>query len=408
VTTPVEARQPMKTSPRGLGRLLASTGVSMIGQGAVTAAVPLLAASLTRNPLLVSVVAASTYAAWLVVGLPAGALVDRWPRRRVMVASDLIRAALLVLVSTAVAFDRLPIVGLVVMVFLIASAGCFFDPAAQAAIPVLAGREPATLAKANGRLWVLDSLGRSLLGPPIGAALFATLAVLPFALNGATFVVSAVLLVGIAGLGRPKDPSVSQPVRRAVAEGVSYLVRHPGLRLLTLGMASYNLGYNVAFATFVLFAQDRLSLGPKGFGVLLSMLAVGGIVGGWVGARLHVRLSAAWIYSICLGVQAASWLVVLTLESVWMTGVALVVVGLASTVVSVVGGTARQTLTPDHLLGRITSGTRVVGIGSAAVGSVIGGEMASLGTLGTPLVVAASVLLVGAVAFAVSALSRRS
>jgi MFS family permease len=408
VTTPVEVHQPTTASPRGLGRLLASTGVSMVGQGAVTAAVPLLAASLTRDPFLVSVVAAATYAAWMVIGLPAGALVDRWPRRQVMVAADLIRAGLLALLSVAVVLDRLPIAGLIVVVFLIACTSCFFDPAAQAAIPVLAGRDPATLAKANGRLWTLDILGRSLVGPPIGAVLFATAAVLPLALNGATFLVSAVLLIGLAGLGRPEHTSTGQPVRHAVTEGVRYLVQHPGLRLLTLGMATYNLGYNVAFATFVLFAQDRLNLASEGFGVLLAMLAVGGIGGGWLGPRLHVRLSFAATYSICLGVQGACWLAAVASGSVWVTGVALVVVGLASTVVSVVGGTARQTLTPDHLLGRITAGTRVVGIGAAAVGALIGGAAGSVGTLGTPLLAAGVLLIVGGVAFAVPAFARRS
>ncbi|MBO0729611.1 MAG: MFS transporter, partial [Acidimicrobiaceae bacterium] len=282
MSTSVGARQPTTASPWGLRRLLASTGVSMIGQGAVTAAVPLLAASLTRNPFLVSLVAASTYAAWLVVGLPAGALVDRWPRRRVMVTADLTRAMLLGVLSITVALNWLPIGGLVAVVFLIACAGCFFDPAAQAGIPVLAGRNQATLAKANGWLWAFDILGRSLLGPPIGAVLFASAAVLPFALNWVTFLVSAALLAGLVGLGRAEHADAGHTVKHAVAEGVRYLIGHGVLRLLTIGMATYNLGYNVAFATLVLFSQDRLDLSSQGFGILLAMLAVGGIVGGWL------------------------------------------------------------------------------------------------------------------------------
>ena len=407
MTARVEAKQPATGDPRGLLRLLASTGISMVGQGAVTAAVPLLAASLTRDPFLVSLVAAASYAAWLVVGLPAGALADRWPRRQTMVAADLIRAVLLALVAAGVVFDWLPIWGLVVVVFLIASAGCFFDPAAQAAIPVLASRDTTTLAKANGHLWTLDILGRSLLGPPIGAALFASAAVLPFALNGVTFVASAALLVGLVALGRADHPDASLPVHLAVKDGVVYLVRHAGLRLLTIGMGTYNLGYNIAFATLVLFAQDRLDLGARGFGLLLAMLAVGGIIGGRLGSILHVRFSVAWIYAGALAIQGLCWLAALAIQNVYVVGAALVVIGLASTVVSVVGGTARQTLTPDHLIGRITGGTRVVGIGAAAAGSLVGGALAGLGTLGTPMLVAGCMLLLAALAFVPVALARR-
>ena len=86
MSNPVGMQRPVETpGAGGLGRLLASTGVSIAGQGMVVAAVPLLAASITRNPIGVSLTVAASYAAWLTVGLPAGALVDRWPRRRTMV-----------------------------------------------------------------------------------------------------------------------------------------------------------------------------------------------------------------------------------------------------------------------------------------------------------------------------------
>jgi len=400
MTNPVEVQQPAPVGPRGLGRLLGSTGVSMVGQGAVASAVPLLAATLTRDPFAVSLVAAANYAAWILVGLPAGALVDRWPRRTTMVLADLARTGLLVGLVLAVLYDRLALPALVATVFFIASASCFFDPAAQASIPALAGREARVLAKANGRLWTLDILGRSLLGPPLGAALFALSTFIPFALNAVTFLVSAALLVGIRHLGRPRHADADQRVLPAVRDGVRFLLGHPGLRLLTLGMATYNLGYNVAFATLVLFAQDRLGLSAQGFGVLLAMLAVGGILGGWIAPKVHVRLAPGWTYAACLGLQAAGWLVTALTESQWIGGGALVVIGLASTIVSVVGGTARQTLTPDHLLGRITAGTRVLGIGAAAVGSVMGGALGSAGTLTTPLLAAAALLSLGSVAFA--------
>jgi len=401
VTHPVGDQQPTEASPGGLGRLLASTGISVAGQGMVFAAVPLLAASLTRNPLWVSVVAASTYAAWLVVGLPAGALVDRWPRRLTMVVADLVRAALLVVLAVLVTLDRMSIGVLVGLVFAIGVAGCFFDPAGQAAIPNVVGRDPVDLAKANGRLWTLDILGRSLVGPPLGAALFAVAVALPFGVNAATFIVSALFLLGLrlprSGLGEAPPGSVGQ----ALVEGVKYLATHAELRALTFGMAAYNLGYNTAFATLVLFAQDRLGLSAKGFGILLGTLAVGGLVGGWAAPLVARHLRPRVVYAAALMVQALGWVVVAVFPHPVTAGLALACIGLASTLVSVVGGTARQSLSPDAILGRVSATARVVGIGAAAFGSLLGGVIASgLGDLRAPMLAAGALCALGALAFA--------
>jgi MFS family permease len=399
VNRPVVTQQPTQAA-HGLGRLLGATGVSMIGQGVVIAAVPLLAASLTRSPFSIALVSAATYAAWLVIGLPAGALVDRWPRRMTMVIADAARAALLVGLALAVRLDQISVPALIAVVFLIACAGCFFDPAAQAAIPMLTGRDSSALAKANGRLWTLDILGRSLFGPPLGAALFALSASLPFGLNAVTFLASAALLIGLRSLGRPLHVEPHGSVASSVKDGITFLVRHPQLRLLVAGMGAYNLGYNIGFATLVLFAQDRLGLSARGFGLLLATLAIGGAAGGWLAPMVHTRVTPAMTYAACLAIQAAVWCVLALVENPWSSAGALALLGLASTVVSVVGGTARQALTPDHLMGRITAGSRVVGIGAAAVGSLIGGVLASIGTLATPFVVAAILLALSSLVFA--------
>lgn len=401
MTHPVGDQQPTETSSGGLGRLLASTGISVAGQGMVIAAVPLLAASLTRNPFWVSVVAASTYAAWLVVGLPAGALVDRWPRRLTMVVADLARAALLVVLAVLVTVDRMSIGVLAGLVFAIGVAGCFFDPAGQAAIPNVVGRDVVELAKANGRLWTLDILGRSLVGPPLGAALFAIGLALPFGVNAATFIVSALFLLGLRLPRSSLEEAPQGNVGRALVEGVKYLATHAELRALTFGMAAYNLGYNTAFATLVLFSQDRLGLSAKGFGILLGTLAVGGLIGGWASPKVARHLRPRFVYAVALMVQALGWVAVLAFPHPVTAGVALACIGLASTVVSVVGGTARQSLSPDAILGRVSATARVVGIGAAALGSLLGGAVASgMGDLRAPMLAAGALCALAALAFA--------
>lgn len=362
---------------RGLGRLLASTGVSIAGQGMVIAAVPLMAASLTRSPIGVSITVAATYAAWLIAGLPAGALVDRWSRRSAMVAADVVRAILLGGFAWAVAAGLGSIWLLALAVFLVGVAGCFFDPAAQAAIPAMVGRDSKALAAANSRLWSLDLLGRSLVGPPLGAALFAVAAALPFGLNAGTFLLSAALLAGLS-LGRPAvQPAKPEPIRASVGAGLQFLFRHRELRALTAGMATFNFVYNLAYATLVLFAQDRLDLDDRAFGFLLAMLAVGGLAGAWLSNHVGSRVRALDVYAACLGAQAFAWAMVVLVPNPLTAFAGLLIVGIASMVATVIGASARQRITPDALLGRVSAGTRFVGLGSAALGAVLAGLVAA-------------------------------
>ncbi|NED54616.1 MFS transporter [Micromonospora aurantiaca] len=390
---PVEA-----SSKRGLGLLLASTGVSVTGDGMLLAAAPLMAAALSRDPMAVASVSAAGYAAWLLVGLPAGALVDRWSRRTVMVASDLGRAAVLFALVLLVVTDSASIAALALAVFLVGVGSCFFDPAAQAVIPTIVGRDKERLSRANGRLWAIDTFGRSLAGPPLGAAAFAASRVLPFGLDAGSFLLSAALVSRLPS--PPAKPAVEHaPMLRAIRVGMAHLVRHPELRTVTLGMASYNLGYNIAFATLVLYAQDVLHLGTIGFGLLIASGALGGIAGGWLAPRIVAVLSPRSAYASTLGVQAAAWLTVLLTATPWVTAVALVFVGIASTTGSVVGGSTRQLHTPDEMLGRVVSSTRLFGIGSAALGSVLGGVVADAGGLGAPFATAAGLLALASLAF---------
>ncbi len=388
----MEDQQSVDASPgRGLNRLLASTGVSIAGQGMVLAAVPLLAARLTSDPLQVSLTVAATYAAWLVVGLPAGALVDRWPRRITMVVADLARALIVGALAVAVLTEAAQLWVLVACVFFLGVAGCFFDPAAQSALPLVVGRDQRRLATANGQIWSLDLLGRSLIGPPLGAALFALGASIPFFGNSLAFLISAALLVGLGRMAPPVRTGAHPPVFRSVREGLGYLVRHGELRRLTIGMATFNFIYNVAFSTLVLFARDRLHVPEGWFGALLATSAVGGLVAGYLVPKSRRHFTARAIYAAGLLAQGLGWLLLFVAPNGWIAGVALALVGAASMTVTVLGGTARQRLTPDALMGRVSATTRVAGIGMAALGAICGGLIANGTSLAWPILSASAI-----------------
>jgi MFS family permease len=380
---------------RGVGPLLASTAISVTGDGAFIAAAPLLAASLTRNPVAVSTVTAAFYLPWLLTGLLAGVLVDRWPRRPVLVAADLVRAVILTVLAALVFVRAVNVLFLVTVVLLVGVAQCFFDSAAQATIPAVVGRDKEALTHTNGRFWALDTVGRSLIGPPLGSTTFALNKAVPFLGDALTFFASAVLVSRLPRI--PASDAPREGLLTAVREGLQHLTRTRDLRVLAFSMGAYNFGYNLAIATFVLYAKDVLRVADAGYGVLLAAMAVGGVIAGWRAASLTRRLSYRQVQAAAQLVQGLAWAGVALAPNAVVVGVLFAFLGAASSLASVAVGSARQALTPDKLLGRVVSAFRLFGLGAAGLGALAGGVVADWQGLRAPLLVAAALLILAAV-----------
>ncbi|MEV0136098.1 MFS transporter [Dactylosporangium sp. NPDC050688] len=389
------AAAPDVDSTRRVTPLLVSTGVSVTGDGAFLAAGPLLAASLTRDPVAISAVTAAFYVPWPVFGLPAGALVDRWSRRAVMVVADIVRAGLLAGLAVLVATGYVSLPALVASIVVIGVAQIFFDSAAQATIPAVVGRDKETLAHVNGRYWALDMVGRSLLGPPLGSLTFVLNRTIPFAFDAVSFLVSA-LFVRRLPATRPADVQ-HEPIGAAIKAGVRHLAHTRELRILAMSMGAYNFGYNLALATFVLYVTDVLDVSDAVYGVLLAAGAIGGVAVGWRAGLLTRNLSYRQTAAIVHVGQALGWAGIALAANVWVTGVMFVLLGASGSLSSVAIGSARQALTPDGLLGRVVSAFRIIGLGSAGLGALVGGVVADRYGLTTPLLCAVGLLLVAAV-----------
>ncbi|MBY8882664.1 MFS transporter [Actinacidiphila acidipaludis] len=387
---PAAARDAAPLTP-----LLAAAGVSVTGDGAFQVATPLLAASLTRDPLAVSTVTAAFYLPWLIAGLPAGALADRWPRRRVMLAADLVRACLVGLLALLVATGHAGLLVLVTVVLLTGIAGCFFDASSQAVIPILAGRDKEVLTKVNGRYWSIDTVGRSLLGPSSGSLAFAAGRSLPFAGDALSFAASALCISRL-----PKMPAAGtpQPLLSAIREGLTHLRRTRQLRELAATMAAYNFAYNIAMATFVLYVTGPLHIADSGYGILLALGALGGIATGWRAASITRNLDHRQTMTLATSLQALAWLGIATVHEPIAIAGFLGLIGAASTLMSVAASSARAALTPDHLLGRVVSAFRLFGIGAAGLGALAGGLTARQSDLRTPLWAAVALLVLTVVA----------
>jgi MFS family permease len=336
---------------------------------------PLLAAALTRDPVLVAGLTVAQRTPWLLFSLLSGALVDRLDRRRVMVGVDALRGLVIGALGLVVWLDAASIPLLYVVFFVLGWAETMFDNAAIALLPAVVPTE--RLERANGRLLGARIVTNELAGPPLGGLLFALAAALPFLLDAGSFVAAAALVAAIPGGFRADQLAAASTTLRAdIAEGLRWLWRQELLRLLAVAIAIMNLTLTATTSIMVLVAQERLGLGPVGYGLLLSSLAVGGITGSLVAERVIGRLGAATAMRVGLVIEASTHLVLASSRSPLVVGAILALFGVHAVVWSVITLSLRQAIVPGYLLGRVNSAYLLLSAGSPALGALLGGVLA--------------------------------
>jgi MFS family permease len=377
-----------RMSDRGLGpafrRFWAGSAVSQVGDGIRITALPLLAASITQDPVAVSLVGAAVWVPWLLFGAVGGAVVDRLDRRAVMRNVQLLRLAVMAGLAAAVVGGVVTIPLLAGVALAVGTGEVLVDSALYSVIPGIVSDE--RLETANGRLGAAELVGNDLIGPPIGAALFAVTHWLPFVADAVSFGASGSVLGRIRGdFKASSEGSEVASIWADTLEGLRWLSRHRVLRVLAVGIGAINLGAGF-WAILVLFALEELGVSGFGFGLLISATAIGGLIGSFLGARVSRLMgrSRGILWSLAIaGVCSAG--IGLTSQP-WVAAALILMEGLTVGVVNVIGRSLRQVLTPDRLLGRVTSGSRMVGYGMGAVGAVIAGLLADALGLRAPFV----------------------
>ncbi|MEV6973711.1 MFS transporter [Kitasatospora sp. NPDC093806] len=378
--------------PTGFGRLWTAQTVSSLGDGVMHSALPLLALTLTRDPLALAVVSAAGTLPWLLFGVLGGALVDRWDRRRTMWITDAARAALLAVAAAAAALDLLSVPLLAAVAFLLGIGGLFFDTAATAYLPDLLGRDPALLERANARLRGAQTAASGFAGPPAGSALLALGRAVPLLADAVSFAVSAVLVRSLPAAPRPV-PQARESLLRQARAGASYVF---GDRLL-LGLALRPAVGNVAFlaveTVLALFAHDRLGTDDFGFGLLLTAEAAGGLLGAGIASFLGRRLGTGTALTCTAAIEGLAILCLAAAPNAYVAGLALAVCGAGMGATMVLGPSLRQAIVPGHLMGRVASTSRMLAMCAAPFGAFLGGWLATAYDVRTPLYVAAGLLL---------------
>ncbi|CAL9280973.1 MFS transporter [Streptomyces sp. enrichment culture] len=377
-TRPGRRAAPDRAAP--LSRLVTANALSAVGDGARFAALPLLAAAVTRDVFWVSVVAAAGRAAWLPAPL-IGTLVDRMAARRCMVGADLARCALLAALTAMTVVGWVPVMALVVLAFLCGIAEVFFDSAAQAVVQRLAADRQ--LERTNARIIGAQITGTGFLGPPLGVALWTVGQPWAFAVDAATFLGSALLLRGLPRCGPQERPEGDGRTERGVAgllrgtwAGLRLLGGDRVLRRLMAVVAVLGVGQQAVYAVLVVYVAGELGLPSWGYGLMLVAAALGSLAGARSAAWTAHRLGTARSLVVSVTVSALTYLVVAVLP--WWPLVALMLAGNSAAVIlwNVCTVTLRQRLTPPGMLGRVTSGYRLAAWGTMPVGAALGGALA--------------------------------
>jgi MFS family permease len=378
-------------------KLFTATTISNLGDGVGVIAYPWLATAVTRNPLLIAVVAVVQRLPWLLFTLPAGVITDRNDRRRLMVGSDLIRFVLTLLLGFAVLArsgvlpspdDVESVVGtewllyafIVACTLLLGTCEVLHDNSAQTFLPAIVD-EP-DLEQANGQMYAAELVANQFVGPPLASLLLTAGFVLPIMFDAGTFAAAAGLVFAIAATKRPptaEEAAVERkPFKAEMAEGFRWLWHHPLLRTFAITLGFLNLLGQVGAVTIILFGQEVLHTTVLQFGLMTTVAAVGGVLGGWLAPAITRRIGTGvavgltlWIGAVCsVGIGlVSSWpIVALLLAATMFTGI----------LWNVITVSLRQTVIPDRLLGRVNSVYRFFGWGMIPIGGLIGGLLVDL------------------------------
>lgn len=358
--------------PAAYWRLWWAVAVDNLGDGAFAVAVPLLAVTITRDPRLVSVISAAGYLPWLLLSLPAGAVVDRHDRVALMWRSQVVQAAVVGGVAVLAAIGRVDIAVLAVMAFALGACEVLFSNAAQAVLPDLV---PAPLLpRANGNQYAAVTAGQLFLGPPIGSLLFAVAAALPFGVDAASFALSAALLATLPR--RRRAETRHPPIGTAIADGLRWLIRHRLLRTLAVLLGVNTFCFQFGQVTLVLLVTQTLHVGARGYGLLLAGAALGSILGGLVNARIVARIGSLPALLAALATNAVVFAAIGVAPNPIVLSGLLALNGFATTLWNVVTVSLRQQVVPAELLGRVNSVYRLLGWGLIPLGAIAGGLVA--------------------------------
>jgi MFS family permease len=374
-------------------RLWAGQSISLLGSRVTMIALPLTAVyALHATAFEMGILTAAGPLAYLLVGLPAGAWIDRLSRRSVMIVADLGRALLLASIPIAATLGLLSLGQLYVVALLAGVLTVFFDVAYQSFLPAVVRTDQ--LLEANSKLQISDSVTQ-VAGPGVGGGLVQLLgAPVAIAADAASFVLSALSLVLVRAREAAPSGQESQHLGREIQVGVATVLRTPSLRAIAGAGLTFNLFDNVLMAVYVLYMTRMLHFASTQVGVIFGLGGVGGLVGATIATRITARFGHRRVMLGGIGISAAGELAIAgardpILVAVMILLTAETMVEFGGTLYGIDAASFRQAIVPASLQGRVAATMRVISWGVGSLGALAGG------VLGEAIGVRPTVLIAG-------------
>ncbi|WP_404433118.1 MFS transporter [Microbacterium lacus] len=403
MTVSTDAAKPLGTAKprltRDFGKLWTAAAFSNLADGVGRTAVPLIATTLTRDPLAIAAIGALAFLPWLVFGVPAGMIVDRYDRRWIMAIANALRGATAVVLAVLTVTGTLNIWLLFAAVLIFGLGETLFDNATNAVVPALVERP--SLDRANGYMQGAQITIDNFVATPIGGVLFAVSLALPLWVGAAGYLIPIVLAMMLpVSAARALRDSASDGVAASAPDtsartALSYLWKHRFLRSMVLFTAIVGSAFAFAQAPTILYFLDELGVQPIAIGLVTAGIGLGALIGSLISARLVARFGRGWV------LFGANIVAGLALIAVWaapevITGViAYALMACAVSVWNVPWGALRQAIVPGHLFGRVLGMIRTVTWGIFPFATLLGGLVAR-SDLRLPFVIAGVATLVTA------------
>lgn len=366
--------------PRSFNRLLASNSFNNIADGLLKTAAPLLATTLTRDPLLISLLSATVMLPWLLLAMPLGAVVDRFEKRKLLAIANVVRLLAALALASAIGFEWISFPVLLIATFVFGAGEVLYESTLQSLLPELL--KPDLRDKGNSRVQVTTVILGEFVGTPLSGLLYAVAIYLPFSFGAVGVFAASLLLVGmpvVNHLGTAESPIRSRKNFRAdLKAGFHHLVQDKKLvRLMTL-TAIIGLFGSLANSTIVLFLIDFLKAPSAMLGVLFAIPAVGAIAGALLAPKLASRFGRLKMVSFSIIASSALISLQSTATNYWILGLIVALATAFTYISNTLLLSAYQHLIPKAMFGRVNGVRRTIVWGVMPIGAVLGGLLASI------------------------------
>ena len=369
-------------------KLWSAAMFSKFADGLVGAAIPLLAATLTRDSVLISIQANMMLLPWLFFAIPIGALMDRLNRRLSMLLVQGTRVAIGAIIASLMITGQMNLWALMALTFIFGISEVVYDTATQSTIPSLL--KGSQLERGNSRLQIADTVMQSFIGAPLGAIIFAAVAFTPFMGISVCYVIAIILVSSIASKTmqnvRAADAPKREPLSVEIKAGLIYLWQDKVLFRLVVTTGAVGFCYALGQSTLVLFILDHLHVPEANYGLLMIPLAVGALAGAFASPRLSARFGRSQTLAYSLPVSALTLLLAgLAPNATWyMT--ATLFHGFFIAQWNILLMSTYHAMIPNEIFGRIHGTRRTLVWGLMPIGGLIGGFLGKI-DITLPLIV---------------------